>query len=153
MFRSLRAACLIGLTVLAWPGTASANFVWPPMVYLYSYTLWWVVLPGLIIEALVYSVAFRKSWRMTAGFTIVVNAASAACGSLLVIFSMVFVVSPVAMIGFIWASPLLIFGVTVVAEYAAGVHFFDLPRSRRNATAIAIANAPSVAWASSPRSI
>ena len=60
---------------------------------------------------------------------------------------MLFVVSPAAMVGFIWASPILIFAVTVGAEYAAGVHFFGLPRSRRNAAAIAVANVPSVAWA------
>ena len=128
---------------------AVANFAWPPLIYAYTYRVWWVILPGLLIEGLIYAVAWRRGIRSTAVLTIVVNAASAVAGMLYVALSLAFLASGVGsvMMGFIWASPVLIFGATVTAEYLAGTRLFKLPRSWTTLAIFAAANIPSVALA------
>jgi hypothetical protein len=51
------------------------------------------------------------------------------------------------MMAFIWSSPLLILGITVLMEYWAGVLLFALPRTWRTLGVFVAANIPSVAIA------
>jgi len=144
-----RLGLIVGVILLGYPAIAAANFAWAPLIYAYSYTVWWVILPGLLIEGLVYFFAWRRSILGTAVLTVVVNAASAAAGMLYVLVSLGFLASEVRslMAGFIWASPLLIFAATVTAEYLTGTRLFNLPRSWKTVAIFAAANVPSVGLA------
>ena len=135
--------------ILGSPSIATANFAWPPLIYAYTYRTWWVVLPGLLIEWLVYFFAWRLTLLRTTMLTLAVNAGSAAAGLAYVVLSLAFLVGEIEalMVGFIWASPLLIFAATVAAEYLVGTRFFGLPRSWRTLTIFAVANIPSVGLA------
>jgi len=66
--------------VLLAPTRAAANFVWPPALYYYSFTRWWVVIAGLAVEAAVYAIWLRLSVRKALTVSIATNAASAALG-------------------------------------------------------------------------
>jgi len=55
------------------PAIATANFVWPPLIYAYTYRTWWVVLPGLLIEWLVYFFAWRLTLLRTTMLALAVN--------------------------------------------------------------------------------
>lgn len=61
--------------------------------------------------------------------------------------SMLFMSPPKVAIAFIWSSPLLILGITVLLEYWAGVLLFKLPRTWRTVWVFVAANVPSVAIA------
>ena len=56
-----RAGVIVGFVILGSPAIATANFAWPPLIYAYTYRTWWVVLPGLLIEWLVYFFAGRSA--------------------------------------------------------------------------------------------
>ena len=45
---------IVLFTCLLLPNLAHANFAWPPLFYAHTYTIWWVVLAGFTIEAIVY---------------------------------------------------------------------------------------------------
>ena len=144
-----RTTIAVGLLLLGSPAIAAANFAWPPLIYAYTYRTWWVVLPGLLIEWLVYFFAWRLSLLRTTILTLAVNAGSAATGLAYVLLSLAFLVGevPALMVGFIWASPLLIFGATVASEYLVATRLFAVPRSWRTLAILAAANVPSVGLA------
>jgi hypothetical protein len=81
--------------------------------------------------------------------TLAVNAGSAAAGLAYVLVSLAFLRSEVVvlMVGFIWASPLLIFAATVAAEYLVATRLFALPRSWKTLAIFVMANVPSVGLA------
>ena len=127
---------------------ALANFAWPPLFYVYTYTVWWVVVSGLLVEGVVYYFAWRRGWWGNLLLTVGVNMASAVAGLIFSFGSLLFVVeSPVVLLSFMYASPVLVFTMTVGAEYAAGTRLFSLPQSWRTVRVIAIANVPSVGLA------
>jgi hypothetical protein len=140
---------IVGFLIVGSPTIASANFAWPPLIYAYTYKTWWVVLPGLLIEWVVYFVAWRFSLIRTTMLTLAVNAGSAAAGLAYVLVSLAFLRSEVVvlMVGFIWASPLLIFAATVAAEYLVATRLFALPRSWKTLAIFVMANVPSVGLA------
>jgi hypothetical protein len=144
-----RTAIAVTLVVLGNPAIALANFAWPPLIYAYTYRTWWVVLPGLLVEWLVYFFAWRLSLLRTTMLTLAVNAGSAVAGLAYVLLSLAFLVGgvPVLMVGFIWASPLLIFAATVAAEYLVATRLFAVPRSWRSLAILSAANVPSVGLA------
>ena len=144
-----RVGVIVGLVILGSPAIATANFAWPPLIYAYTYRTWWVVLPGLLIEWLVYFFAWRLSLIRTTMLILAVNAGSATAGLAYVLRSLAFLVSEVEvlMVGFIWASPLLIFAATVAAEYVVGTRLFALPRSWKTLAIFVVANVPSVGLA------
>jgi len=117
------------------------------MFYVYTYTVWWVVLTGLVVEGVVYFVAWRRSLWSTVSLTVGINIASALGGGLFSLGSLLFLGPPILMISFIYASPVLVFAITVAAEYVAGTRVFSLPRSWKTASIIALANVPSVGLA------
>jgi hypothetical protein len=91
-------------------------------------------------------VARNSLWRRgvlgTAVLTVVVNAASAAAGMVYILVSLGFLASEdrSLMVGFLWASPLLIFAATVTAEYLTGTRLFKLPRSWKTMAIFTAAN-------------
>jgi hypothetical protein len=133
--------------LLMLPAMARADFAWPPAFYFASYSIWWVVVSGLIIEWIVYYLAWRRTLWATTKVTLGVNAVSALGGAIYSYGSMVFVSPPRLAIAFLWSSPMLILGVTVLLEYWAGVLLFALPRTWRTIWVFVGANVPSVAIA------
>jgi hypothetical protein len=138
---------LIQFLLLACPAVAWADFAWPPAFYIISYSIWWVVLSGLIIEGIFYYLAWRRGVWGTTKLTLGVNAVSALGGAGYSYGSLLFMTSPRVMMAFIWSSPLLILGITVLMEYWAGVLLFALPRTWRTLGVFVAANIPSVAIA------
>src|SRR5437660_1432961 len=121
-----------------------ADFVWAPLLYAFSYTVWWVVLVGLIVEGVIYFIAWRRGFWRTVALTLGVNFASAVCGVAVSFGSQVFMYAPTSvMIGFVWSYAPLIFVVTVIIEYLTGVFVFSLPRSWRTVWIFIAANVPS----------
>ena len=145
MQRIRRAALFAALGVVCWPGRVSANFVWAPALYVYSYAVWWVVVTGLLIEGAIYYAAWRRDWLSTAKLTLGVNLASALGGALWSYASYAFLRgTPETALAFVWSFPLLVYLTTVALEYLTGTRMFSLPRSRRTAVVVALANVPSV---------
>ena len=142
----LRVRALLA-SLVAVPAVARADFAWPPGFYLASYSIWWVVLSGLVIEWVVYEVAWRRGMWGTTKLTLGVNAVSALGGAVYTYGSVAFMAPPRLAIAFIWSSPLLILAITVLLEYWAAVLLFALPRTWRTAGVFIIANVPSVAIA------
>jgi hypothetical protein len=140
--KTRRRAALLSLLML--PLAANADFAWPPAFYIASYSIWWVVVSGLLIEGVVYYFAWRRGVWATAKLTVGVNAASALAGVIYSLGSFLFMAEPKLAIAFIWASPLLILGLTVLFEYWAGVWLFTLPRTGRTMLVLVAANIPSV---------
>jgi hypothetical protein len=136
--------CVLLVLLLISPAVARADFAWPPAFYIASYSIWWVVVSGLIIEWIVYYLAWRRALWATTKLTLGVNAVSALGGAIYSYGSMVFMTPPTLAIAFIWSSPLLILGVTVLLEYWAGVWLFALPRNWRTVWVFVAANVPSV---------
>jgi hypothetical protein len=127
------------------PTVAKADFAWPPAFYLRSYSIWWVVLLGLMIEWIVYYLAWRRGSWATTKLTIGVNAVSALGGAIYCYGSLLFADGPVSLVMiFVAPWPLLILGITVLLEYWAGVLLFALPRSWRTALVFGGANVLSV---------
>ncbi|SRR6266446_494680 len=125
-----------------------ADFVWAPLLYAYSYAVWWVVVTGLVIEGVVYFFAWRRGFWRTVALTLGVNFASAIAGVAVSFGSQVFMYTPPAvMIAFVWSYAPLILAVTVTIEYFTGVFVFSLPRSWRTVWVFVAANVPSVALA------
>jgi hypothetical protein len=129
------------------PAAAWADFAWPPAFYFASYSIWWVVASGLLIEWIVYYFAWRRALWATTKLTLGVNAVSALGGAIYSYGSVMFATSPKLAMAFIWSSPLLILGITVLLEYWAGVLLFALPRTWRTVLVFVVANVLSVAIA------
>ena len=125
-----------------------ADFVWVPLLYAYTYKVWWIVAVGLAIEAIVYFFAWRRGIWRTIALTLGVNFASAMAGVAVSFGSMIFLYTPPSvMVAVVWSYVPLVFAVTVVVEYLTGVFFFSLPRSRRTVLIFVAANVPSVGLA------
>lgn len=141
-----RLGCVVLFCLLVAPTSAYADFVWPPGLYMYTYSFWWVVVGGLFVEGVVYFFAWRRGLWRTLILTIGINLASAGAGAIFSLFSLLFLdIGKAPMIAFVYASPVLVFGMTVAAEYFAGTIIFSLPDSRRTIGVITLANVPSVA--------
>ena len=128
--------------------TPLADFIWPPLVYAYSYTVWWVVVGGLATEGVVYFFAWRRGFWRTVALTLAVNLASAVGGVAFSFGSQVFIDMPSAVMVTVVRSFLpLVFVLTVIIEYFTGVLLFSLPRSWRTLGVFTVANVPSVGLA------
>jgi hypothetical protein len=125
-----------------------ADFVWAPMVYAYTYAVWWVVVAGLVIEGVVYFIAWGQGFWRTVALTLGVNIASAIGGVAFCFASQVFLDTPsTVMIAFVWSFAPLMFALTVFVEYFTGVFVFSLSRSWRTLGIFAVANVFSVGLA------
>jgi hypothetical protein len=148
MRRVSRAGLILGICLFVAPATAKADFVWAPMLYLYSYSVWWVVVAGLLIEGTVYFFSWRRGWWNTLILTLGINIASAVGGAVLSFGSLLFLHTPaVVMVNFVRVFPVLVFAATVGLEYIAGTRVFSLPQSWKTVGVIAAANVPSVGLA------
>ena len=81
--RAVRWFFALALLLTALP--AQANFFWPPMLYLFSFTLWWVVVGGLIIEAAAHKYLLPAPTSRAIGIAIGTNLVSALLGTLLLL--------------------------------------------------------------------
>jgi hypothetical protein len=144
--RARRAAFLTAIAgVLVMPTAAVANFVWPPALYYYSFTRWWVVVGGLALEALVYAIWLRPSFRKAVTTSLAANAASAAIG-FVALWPLLFyepgislalrLPGAVAVI----AIAILIIIVNVAVEYWVATRWCTLPRTRAALGNVAVAN-------------
>jgi hypothetical protein len=141
---SSRRRTLLAL-LFALPAVARADFAWPPAFYLRSYSIWWVVLSGLVIEWIVYYLAWRRGLWATTKLTVGVNAVSALGGAIYCYGSLLFANGPTSLVMiFVAPWPLLILGITVLLEYWAGVLLFALPKSWRTVWVFVGANVLSV---------
>src|SRR5947207_15072065 len=122
-----------------------ADFFWPPLLYAYSYTVWWSVLGGLLIEGIDYFFAWHRDFCRTAGLTLGVNLASALAGVAFSLSTQVFLdMPPKVLIAIVCSFVPLVFALTVAIEYYTGVFLFSLPRARRTLGIFIAANVPSV---------
>ena len=127
------------------PGVAVANFVWPPALYYYSFTKWWVVVAGLGVEAAVYVFGLKASLRRAIGVSLVTNAVSAALG-FLVTWPLVFYGPGVELamksLGglSVLGIAVLIVALNIVVEYWVAVRWCSLPRSRAVIGNVIVAN-------------
>jgi hypothetical protein len=125
-----------------------ADFFWPPLLYAYSYTVWWAILGGLLIEGIVYFFAWHRGFWRTVALTLGVNLASALAGVAFSLSTQVFLdMAPKVLIAVVWSFVPLVFALTVAIEYYAGVFLFRLPRTRRTLGFFIAANVPSVGLA------
>ena len=141
-----RAALLCAfLTVVLTPVVAVANFFWPPALYYYSFTRWWVVVGGLAVEAAVYAISLRLSLRKAMGLSLLANAVSAGVG-VVALWPVVFyehgIDLAIRALGTvsILAIAVLVIALNIGVEYWVAVGWFSLPRSRRVLGNVVLAN-------------
>jgi len=77
------------IALLFAPNTAHANAFWPPVLYFYAPTIWWVVPIGLALELSILSILTRRSISRSAVLVVIANLASSAMG-FLVFYPVVF---------------------------------------------------------------
>lgn len=135
---------LADLLALLTPEVALANFVWPPALYYYSFTKWWIVVSGLSIEAAVYVFGLKTSVRRAFRVSLVTNGASAALG-FVVTWPVVFyergielaLNSPrLSVLGIV----VLIVALNIVVEYCVAATWCSLARSRAVIGNVIVAN-------------
>lgn len=137
-----RSVCLL---LLLAPPSAYANFIWPPVLYLLSFSLWWVVVGGLIIEAIVHKFVIRQALGRTVWFTIGTNVLSALVGT--VVMLPFLIANPLleSIPGFaLWPAVIVILvaipAVNITIEYIAGTRLWGLPRTHGTLLSFVLAN-------------
>ena len=115
------------------------------MLHLLSFSLWWVVLGGLLIEALVHKLIIRQPLGRTAWYTIGTNVISALGGTLVMLPFLVD--SPLVESipeGALWPSVIVIVlaipAVNIAVEYIAGTRLWGLPRTRGTVVSFILGN-------------
>jgi len=137
--------CLLALSLALSPVLAYANFIWPPMLYLLSFSIWWVVVGGLVIEGLAHKFILQQPIRKSIWVTIGTNAISAIAGTIILLPLLL----DTPLIN--WASGLALNVVLVVVvlaiplvnfaiEFWAGTRIWLLPRARRTVASFLVAN-------------
>lgn len=134
-----------GLVALLTPAVAAANFFWPPALYYYSFTQWWVVVAGLGVEAAVAVFSLKLSVRKAIGVSVVTNAISAVLGFLAtwpVVFYEGGIDLAVRTLGgiSIVAIVAVVVALNIAVEYWVAVRLCCLPRSRRVIGNVVVAN-------------
>jgi hypothetical protein len=127
------------------PAVAYANFIWPPMLYLLSFSIWWVVVGGLTIEGLTHRFILRQPAGRTIWLAIGTNAVSAIAGTIVLLPVLVdtslidwasgFALN-IVLIVVVLAIPLVNFAI----EFWAGTRIWSLPRTRRTFASFLAAN-------------
>lgn len=137
-----------GLFILALaPSLAHANFAWPPLFYIHTYGIWWVVLSGLLIEGLVYLKFFNLAPKRVVQITLVMNIGSAIGGAAFSYGSLAVVYMEFLVLPFLYISAPLIFAMTVAIEYLVAIKIFGISKTKRTLLIIGLANVPSVSIA------
>jgi len=138
---------LLGVALSLISMRASANFAWPPLLYISTYGIWWVVLSGLVVEGIAYSYFLKLDAWKTIKLTLGINLASVLGGLVFTLGSLVPVYVEALMLPYLYISPILIYGITVGIEYFAGTRLFNLQRTKHTFLVISLANIPSVGLA------
>jgi hypothetical protein len=115
------------------------------MLYLLSFTLWWVVVGGLVIEALVHKFLLSVPALRAIWISIGTNLVSALLGTLVLLPVLAYTplieaIPEVALLPAIILTVLAIPSVNIALEYLAATRLWGLARSRRTVTAFVIAN-------------
>ena len=131
---SARAALIIAsVGVLLMPTLAAANFVWPPALYYYSFTRWWVVAGGLAIETSVYLIWLRLPLRKAVTLSLATNAVSAAIGVFAlwpILFYEPGIDLALRMPGAIGLIAIIIIVLNICIEYWVAIRWCGVPRTR-----------------------
>jgi len=138
---------IVLFSCLLLPNLAHANFAWPPLFYAHTYTIWWVVLAGFSIEAIVYYVSIERNIQKALKLTFIVNLASAFAGIIFSYVTLIFLIAEPLMMFGIYASPILVYAITVYIEYYTAIKALHYKEGKSLLTPIAIANIPSVGLA------
>lgn len=134
------------VTLMAY-SQAHANFAWPPLFYAHTYAIWWVVLAGFSIELVVYYFTIERQLQKVFKLTLLVNLASAIAGIIFSYVTLVFLVAePLLIFGF-YASPILVYIITVYIEYLTATKLLHYKKGNLVLIPIAAANIPSVGLA------
>lgn len=72
------------ILMLITPFAANANLIWPSLIIVYTYYVWYVILLGLIIEFFATKYFLKASWRKSAIMTVVFNLISGLLGLVLI---------------------------------------------------------------------
>lgn len=134
-------ALALFLTVLP----AHANFFWPPMLYLFSFTLWWVVVGGLVVEALIHRFLLPASTGRAVAIAVSTNLVSALLGTLLLLPVLMYTPLTEALpermlLPAIIVAVVAIPVVNIAIEYLAGTRLWSLGRTRRTLVTFVAAN-------------
>lgn len=135
----------LAFALLLAPAWAYANFFWPPMLYLLSFSLWWVVVGGLLIEGLVHGIILRQPPGKTIWLTIGTNLASSIIGTIVMLPFLVetplidWVTEP-TMLPVVILIVLFIPVVNIAIEYWTGTRLWSLSRTRRTVASFLAAN-------------
>lgn len=128
---------------------AYANFIWPPALYFSSFSLWWVVPVGLLIEYAVLQLFLRFPVKKTARIVLITNAVSALMGFVLTypitfygqgidcIAKNNFFIGPTA---FIISFSLFILVLNITIELVTAIKLFHVEFTRKAVSAFAVAN-------------
>ncbi|OGL17902.1 MAG: hypothetical protein A3F92_05315 [Candidatus Rokubacteria bacterium RIFCSPLOWO2_12_FULL_71_22] len=127
------------------PTVAAANFFWPPALYYYSFTRWWVVVGGLAIEAAVFAIGLRLAIRRAVGVSLAANVVSAGVG-FLALWPVVFyergidlAMRALGSMSILVIAALLI-TLNISLEYWVAVRWCSLPRTRKVLGNVVVAN-------------
>ena len=135
------------LFIFLLPVNAYANFVWPPLFYMYTYTLWWVVVTGLAIEFIVYYLTIEKRFKAAIKLVLTVNIISA-LGAVAVSYgSQLAFYNEGIMIYVFYTFPLAVYFITVALEYYSAIKILKYQAGKALLKPIAMANILSVGLA------
>jgi len=135
----------LAFALLLAPTLAYANFFWPPMLYLLSFSLWWVVAGGLLIEGLVHGIVLRQAPGRTIWLTIGTNLASAILGTVVMLPFLVETplidwVTESTMLPVVIVIVLFIPVINIAIEYWTGTRLWLLLRTRRTVASFVSGN-------------
>lgn len=136
---------LLAFVLLLTTLPAQANFFWPPMLYLLSFTLWWVVVGGLIIEAVAHKLLLRAPTGRAIGIAVGTNLISALLGTILLLpilvgTPLIDVIPEKMFLPAIVVAVMAIPVVNIAVEYFAGTRLWTLAKTRRTVAAFVVAN-------------
>jgi hypothetical protein len=137
--------CFLAFALTLIPALAYANFIWPPILYLLSFSIWWVVVGGLMIEGLTHKFILRQSTGKTIWLAIGTNVISAIAGTIVMLpllldTPLINWASGPALIVVLAFVVLVIPMVNFAIEFWAGTRMWSLPRTRRTVASFLVAN-------------
>ena len=133
-----------------WSSSAWANFVWPPMLYMYALSTWWAIVSGLILECLIFHYFTKSSLKASFYLACVVNAVSTLAGvcfvSLLkaLSFRESHEATSVTVIIVMAFFPLFVLPLNIFIEHWAAKRLLKLPKQYRRLKMFVVANSCSV---------
>ena len=128
---------------------AYADFIWPPALYFISFSLWWVVPIGLLMEFAVIQLFLRLRISKTVQIVLITNAVSAITGFIVTypvtfygrgidyLTRTKFIIGPLA---FLILFSLFILALNITVELLAATKLLRVEFNRKTVTAFTVAN-------------